>query len=122
METPTFQYPSYTYRAKVTRVIDGDTVDVRLDVGFKTHLFKRIRFLGIDTWELRGEEYDSGVLAKARLEELIEQADEIYVQTIMDGEGKYGRVLGWLWLENTGGVISANQILLEEGHGKEYIS
>lgn len=120
METPIFRHPSYTYEADVVRVIDGDTVDVRLDVGFDTHIFKRIRFLGIDTWEIRGEEYDKGVIAKDRLIELIEQADNVYVQTILDGEGKYGRVLGWLWLDTNGGIISANQILLEEGHGQEY--
>ena len=116
MEFPPFEQPSYTYRAKVVKVIDGDTIDVELDVGFNTHIYKRLRFLGIDTWEVRGEEKPKGLIAKARLEELV-QDQELYVQTVMDGEGKYGRVLAWLWIDTDNGMVNVNNLLLEEGHG-----
>ena len=57
METPTFTKPVYCYRVvEVVKVVDGDTCDVLLDVGFHTYLRKRLRFLGIDTWEVRGDE------------------------------------------------------------------
>lgn len=119
MNVPEFQRPVYTYRAELVNVVDGDTIDVRLDVGFDTHIFKRLRFLGIDTWEMRGEEREKGVIAKERLESLIRSSNQLYVQTIMDGEGKYGRVLAWLWIETLDGPLCVNQILLEEGHGTE---
>lgn len=112
-----FQYPSYFYRATIVRVIDGDTIDVDLDVGFDTTLRKRLRFLDIDTFEVRGEEKEKGLVAKARLEALIEKAEKIYVQTVMDAEGKYGRVLAWVWGVYEGSPVNLNQILLEEGHG-----
>lgn len=115
MDFPPFQKPTYTYRAKVTRVVDGDTVDVKIDVGFGTHIYKRLRFLGIDTYETRGEERPKGLLAKARTEELV-GGKEIYVQTIMDGRGKYGRLLAWLWVETENGPLNVNNVLLEEGH------
>jgi micrococcal nuclease len=117
METP-FQNPTYTYRVKeVLRVVDGDTVDVLIDVGFKTYLSKRLRFLGIDTWEVRGEEREKGLIAKARLEELLASAKTIYVQTVMDAEGKYGRVLAWVWIQTDTDFINVSERLLVEGHG-----
>lgn len=116
MDFPAFQQPVYSYRAKVVKVVDGDTVDVEIDVGFNTRIYKRLRFLGIDTWEVRGEEREKGLIAKARLEELVLNK-HIYVQTEMDAEGKYGRVLAWLWVEADGGPVNINNLLFEEGHG-----
>lgn len=113
-----FQRPTYTYRVvKVLNVVDGDTIDVLLDVGFHTHLTKRLRFLGVDTWEVRGEERERGFVAKARLGEILADADRIYVQTVMDATGKYGRVLAWLFCEKGGEVTNVNEQLLLEGHG-----
>lgn len=121
MEAPTFTKPVYCYRVvKVVKVVDGDTCDVLLDVGFSTYLRKRLRFLGIDTWETRGSERELGLVAKARLEELLENSDAVYVQTEMDAEGKYGRVLAWLWIENGATVTNVNEQLLLEGHGEVY--
>jgi len=117
MEVP-FEKPNYTYRVKeVTKIVDGDTIDVLLDVGFESYIHKRIRFLGIDTWEVRGDERERGLVAKARLEEMLASATEIYVQTIMDGKGKYGRVLGWVWIKTENDFIGVNHRLLIEGHG-----
>lgn len=120
MDVPEFQAPTYTYRAEVARVIDADTIDVNIDVGFKTYLFKRLRFLGINAWEVRGEEREDGLVAKARLESLIKTSrNQVFVQTVMDGKGKYGRVLAWVWIETVTGPQCVNAILLEEGHGVE---
>lgn len=120
MIVPDFQKPTYIYKAKVIRVIDGDTIDVRLDVGFDTHIFKRLRLLGIDTWELRGDEREQGLVAKEFVESRMRLSkDEVYVQTEMDGEGKYGRVLAWVWTESVVGETCLNEELLEYGHGTE---
>lgn len=117
-----FQRPTYTYRVKeVVKVIDGDTIDVQLDVGFATYVRKRLRFMGINTWEKSGAEKEKGLLAKARLEELLDGADNIYVQTIMDSQGKYGRLLAYVWVETTDKLTLVNTLLIEEGHGVEYM-
>lgn len=117
-----FQPPVYTYKVvKVTKIVDGDTIDVQLDVGFESYVHKRLRFLGIDTYETRGDERELGLLAKARLAEILESADRLYVQTEMDGEGKYGRVLATLWIQHGDDITNVNAQLLEEGHGVEYM-
>ena len=122
METPLVTKPVYCYRvAKVLKVVDGDTADVLLDVGFSTYMRKRLRFMGIDTWETRGEERERGLIAKARLIEILEAADAIFVQTEMDAKGKYGRVLAWLWVEKDATVTNVNEQLILEGHGTEYL-
>lgn len=116
-----FKRPDYIYRCTVDRVIDGDTVDVTIDVGFKTNMFKRIRFLGIDTEELRGGTVESkarAVEAKERVQELVDGADRCYLQTVMDTEGKYGRLLGYLWVEKDEVLTNVNQLLVEEGFEK----
>ena len=114
--------PDYTYRIKeVVRVIDGDTVDVMIDLGFYLTARKRIRFLNIDTYELRGGTPETKALAKAakaRLIELLATPDcLVYIKTQMDDTGKYGRLLGKLYVvRNTDGFIfDINHILLEEG-------
>jgi len=117
------QIPDYTYRIKeVVRVIDGDTVDVLIDLGFYLSARKRIRFLNIDTYELRGgtaETKAKGQAAKARLIELLATSDaKVYIKTEMDDTGKYGRLLGRLYVirNSDGFVIDINHVLLEEGH------
>ncbi len=120
MEAPQFTYPVYCYRVvEIVKVVDADTCDVLLDVGFHTYLRKRLRFLEIDTWEVRGEEREKGLIAKSRLEEIFDAAESIYVQTEMDSKGKYGRVLAWLWVKNGATVTNVNKQLLLEGHGTE---
>jgi len=117
---PDFQPPNYTYKAEVVKVVDGDTIDVKLDVGFDTHIFKRLRLLGIDTWEIRGEEKEKGYKAKDFVLSKLKIANGIvYVQTEMDGEGKYGRVLAWVWTNTVLGPVCLNEELKEHGHCKK---
>ena len=121
MDAPVFTKPVYCYRVvEVVKVVDGDTIDVLLDVGFHTYLRKRLRFLKIDTWEVRGEEREQGLVAKARLIELLDESDAVYVQTVMDARGKYGRVLAWLWTEKDSSMTNINEQLLIEGHATIY--
>ena len=103
----------YKYKCKLVRVIDGDTVDAMIDLGFDTWVKKRIRFAGIDTPEIRTrnkEEKKRGLLAKARvIDVLAENEDEFLL--ISHGVGKYGRCLGELRVEK-------NYIRSEKYHGK----
>ena len=87
---------------------------------FPTFLNTRLRFLKIDTWEVRGEEREQGLVAKARLIELLDESDAVYVQTVMDARGKYGRVLAWLWTEKDSVMTNINDQLLVEGHAQLY--
>jgi len=119
-DRPPFTYPAYIYRATVTNFVDGDTIDVLIDVGFGIYVTKRLRFLLVDTWEKRGDEKEKGIIARDRLIELITTAESVYIQTIMDAEGKYGRVLSWIWTENQDILLNINEILLDEGHGTLY--
>lgn len=116
---PEWSEPSYTYRAKLVKVVDADTIDVQIDVGFNCHIYKRLRLLGVDAWETRGEERERGLVAKAYTTAFLETEDTIYVQTIMDAQGKYGRVLAWVWKNTSNGPVCLNIKLLEEGHGQE---
>ena len=120
--TVELQIPDYTYRIKeVVRVIDGDTVDVLIDLGFYLSARKRIRFLNIDTYELRGGTTETKTLAKAakaRLIELLATPEaKVYIKTKMDDTGKYGRLLGKLYVirNSDGFIIDINHVLLEEG-------
>ena len=106
----------YTYKAKLDRVIDGDTVDAYIDLGFDITIHKRIRLAGIDTPESRTrdlEEKERGLAAKARLIELLTDGEF----TLESKEvGKYGRVLGILIIDE----ININKTLVEEGYAVEY--
>ena len=93
----------YIYRAKLDRVVDGDTVDALIDVGFDIWFKKRIRFMGLDTWESRTRDLDEkkkGLIAKARTKELLEKvsAKSGFFRLKSYGLGKYGRVLGELFI------------------------
>lgn len=113
----------YQYKAKLIRVVDGDTVDALIDCGFSTFRKERIRLYGIDTPECRTRdkaEKKRGLAAKARLKELIKEGkNEFMVETSIDKKGKYGRLLGELFkMDNS--FESYNQTLVKEGHAKEY--
>ena len=87
----------YNYRAKLVKVVDGDTIDALIDVGFDIWVKKRIRYKGIDTWESRTrdlEEKKKGLAAKARNKELLESVSSKsgYFRIKSYGTGKYGRV------------------------------
>lgn len=112
----------YNYKAKLVRVVDGDTIDAEIDLGFGVFIKQRIRLYGIDTPESRTkdlEEKERGLAAKARLTELLPR--EFIVQTILNKRGKYGRVLGTLLVEDeSGNVTDINETLVTEGFAVHY--
>ena len=116
----------YNYKAKLVRVVDGDTVDALIDVGFDIWFKKRIRFKGIDTWESRTrnlEEKALGLKAKARTKELLEKISSKsgYFRIKSYGMGKYGRVLADIYIQDIdGNDIWVNKTLIDEGHAYVY--
>ena len=111
----------YEYSAKLDRVVDGDTCDAMIDLGFNTWVKKRIRFYGVDTWESRTrnlEEQKKGLAAKDYVKDLLENSDEGKCVLKSYGVGKYGRVLGELFVK--GNEQSVNELLKENGHAYEY--
>ena len=83
----------YQYEVKETRVVDGDTIDVMVDLGLKIYTWQRLRLLGIDAWEPRGPNREKGKAASIALELLIANNLPISVETHKDRKGKYGRYL-----------------------------
>ena len=116
----------YIYKAKLERVIDGDTVDALIDLGFDTWVKKRIRYKGIDTWESRTKDLNEkklGLAAKDRNKELLESVSSKpgYFRLRSHGVGKYGRVLGEIFIKDIEGIeYNINQTLIDEGHAYEY--
>ena len=116
----------YIYRAKLDRVVDGDTVDALIDVGFDIWFKKRIRFKGVDTWESRTrnlEEKALGLKAKARTKELLEKVSSKsgYFRIKSYGLGKYGRVLADVFImDKDGKQWNVNKTLITEGHAYVY--
>ena len=114
----------YRYRVEVTRVVDGDTVDVDIDLGFGVWLKKeRIRLYGIDTPESRTrdlEEKKYGLAAKEFLTKMLDDEGGIILKTHRDAEGKFGRILGELWRTTEYGDQSINQYLVDKHHAVRY--
>ena len=116
----------YIYKAKLDRVVDGDTVDALIDVGFDIWFKKRIRFKGVDTWESRTrnlEEKELGLKAKARTKELLEEVSSKsgYFRIKSYGLGKYGRVLADVFImDKDGKQWNINKTLISEGHAYVY--
>ena len=116
----------YIYRGKLERVVDGDTIDALIDVGFDIWIKKRIRYSGIDTWESRTRdlaEKAKGLEAKARNKELLMEVSSKsgYFRLKSFGVGKYGRVLGEIYIEDKEGKqYNINKTLISEGHAYIY--
>ena len=116
----------YIYRGKLERVVDGDTIDALIDVVFDIWVKKRIRYKGLDAWESRTrnlEEKKKGLAAKERNKELLEKVSSKpgYFRIKSYGVGKYGRVLGEIFIEDIdGNQYNVNQKLIEEGHAYVY--
>jgi micrococcal nuclease len=110
----------YHYSAEVTRVVDGDTVDAFVDLGFDMHSKQRVRLYGINTPEVRTRdkvEKKAGLAAMARLQEMLrESKNKCVIKTRLDRKGKYGRVLGVLYVNE----CDLNTKLVKEGHAKRY--
>lgn len=114
----------YEYRCKIIKVVDGDTVDVDIDLGFGIWIHnERVRIMGIDTPESRTtDEVEKifGLAAKHRLEELLGEYSILKTQVAKDGtdmKGKFGRILGD-FIDNGGQLVS--RVLMEEGHCVPY--
>ncbi len=109
----------YRYKVYVTRVVDGDTVDVDVDLGFSTILKKqRVRMMGIDTPESRTRDLEEkfyGKASKAHLESILAEGE---IQLQSHGKGKFGRILGELFVEDSS--YSINQQMIDEHHAVPY--
>ena len=116
----------YTYKIKLDRVVDGETIDAEIDFGFDVKIKKRIRFMGINAPESRTkdlEEKAKGLAAKDRVKQLLEGCENITLKS--HGVGKFGRCLGEIFLDMVDGqdkitLESLNELLIKEGHAKEY--
>jgi len=111
---------------EINRVLDGDTLDVTIDLGFDLYKKERVRVAGVDTPEKRTrdlEEKELGIDATNWLKEKLEGAlagdDDLVIRTeLVGGVGKYGRLLGWLYLGD--GNVSLNEQMIEEGYAFPY--
>lgn len=106
--------PAYTYRAKISRVIDGDTIVVDMDLGLGVWVHDQyLRLQGIDTPELRGDEREDGLKAKQFVRHHLAIATDMVIQTHKgDSKGKYGRWLATVWLNIDGEWVNLNHALV----------
>ena len=111
---------------KINKVLDGDTIDVTIDLGFDLYKKERVRVAGVDTPEKRTRDLEEKALGidatnwlKEKLTETIQGDDELTIRTeLKGGVGKYGRLLGWLYVGES--TISLNEQMIEEGYAWEY--
>ena len=117
----------YNFRVvSIDRVVDGDTIDVSIDLGFDLIKKERVRIAGIDTPEKRTRDLEEKALGidatnwmKKNLEDTIAGDDELTIRTeLVGGMGKYGRLLGWLYVGESN--VSLNEIMIEEGYAWAY--
>ena len=125
--TPPSRKSCYNFRViKINRVVDGDTIDVTIDLGFDLYKKERVRVAGVDTPEKRTKNLEEKALGidatgwlKAKLEETIKGDEELIVRTeLKGGVGKYGRLLGWLYIGDSN--ISLNELMIEQGYAHAY--
>jgi micrococcal nuclease len=125
--TPPSRKSCYNFRViKINRVVDGDTIDVTIDLGFDLYKKERVRVAGVDTPEKRTrdlEEKALGLDATAWLKEKLEGAvkgdDDLIIRTeLKGGVGKYGRLLGWLYIGDA--TVSLNENMIDEGYAWSY--
>jgi len=117
----------YNFRVtEINRVLDGDTIDVTIDLGFDLYKKERVRIAGVDTPEKRTRNLEEKALGidatewlKAKLEGTLAGDDELSVRTeLVGGVGKYGRLLGWLYIGDD--LVSLNEQMIEEGYAHPY--
>jgi len=117
----------YNFRViKVNRVVDGDTVDVTIDLGFDLYKKERVRIAGVDTPEKRTRNLEEKALGidatnwlKQRLKEAVDGNNDLVIRTeLVGGFGKYGRLLGWLFTGE--GDVSINEQMIKEGYAHSY--
>ena len=125
--TPPSRKSCYNFRVtKIKKVLDGDTIDVVIDLGFDLTKTERVRIAGVDTPEKRTRDLEEKALGldatnwlKEKLTETIKGEDELTIRTeLKGGVGKYGRLLGWLYVGED--VVSLNQQMIQEGYAWAY--
>ena len=125
--TPPSRKSCYNFRViKINRVVDGDTIDVTIDLGFDLYKKERVRVAGVDTPEKRTRDLEEKALGidatnwlKDKLTETIKGEEELIVRTeLKGGVGKYGRLLGWLYVGDSD--ISLNEQMITEGYAHAY--
>lgn len=108
---------------KLYKVVDGDTIDVDIDLGFNISYYQRVRLAGIDTPESRTTDKNEKVLGlevKKRLDEILKSATKIVIRTEKpDSTEKYGRILGWIFIDDQ--KTSVNEQLIKDGFAWEYM-
>ena len=125
--TPPSRKSCYNFRVtEIVKVLDGDTIDVLIDLGFDLFKKERVRIAGVDTPEKRTRDLEEKALGidatnwlKDKLESTLSGDDELSIRTeLVGGVGKYGRLLGWLYVgEDT---VSLNELMITEGYAWEY--
>ena len=117
----------YNFRViKIVKVLDGDTIDVTIDLGFDLYKKERVRIAGVDTPEKRTRDLEEKALGidatnwlKEKLTETIKGDEELTIRTeLKGGVGKYGRLLGWLYVGESN--LSLNEQMITEGYAWEY--
>ena len=117
----------YNFRVvEINRVLDGDTIDVTIDLGFDLFKKERVRVAGVDTPEKRTRDLEEKALGidatnwlKEKLEGALAGDDDLVIRTeLVGGVGKYGRLLGWLYIGD--GDVSLNEAMIEEGYAWAY--
>ena len=125
--TPPNRKSCYNFRVvEINRVLDGDTIDVTIDLGFDLFKKERVRVAGVDTPEKRTrdlEEKELGIDATNWLKEKLDGAiagdDDLVIRTeLVGGMGKYGRLLGWLYIGDA--TLSLNELMIDEGYAWAY--
>ena len=125
--TPPSRKSCYNFRVvEINRVLDGDTIDVTIDLGFDLYKKERVRVAGVDTPEKRTrdlEEKELGIDAtnwlKEKLESTLAGDDQLSIRTeLVGGVGKYGRLLGWLYIGDAD--VSLNEQMITEGYAWAY--
>jgi len=125
--TPPSRKSCYNFRViEINRVLDGDTIDVTIDLGFDLYKKERVRVAGVDTPEKRTrdlKEKELGIDATNWLKEKLEGAlageDQLTIRTeLVGGVGKYGRLLGWLYVGDS--ELSLNEMMITEGYAWAY--
>jgi len=112
----------YTYKAKLVRVINGDTLDIEIDLGFDLVTRQRLKLYGINTPDSKSPDIDTkqkGLDVKNRLIEVLPK--EFTVTTILNKRGKYGRILGKVYIvDDNDNKVCINELLVDEGHAIRY--
>ncbi len=125
--TPPSRKSCYNFRVvEINRVVDGDTIDVTIDLGFDLFKKERVRIAGVDTPEKRTRDLDEKELGidatnwmKEKLEGAINGDDDLVIRTeLVGGMGKYGRLLGWLYIGDS--ELSLNEQMITEGYAHAY--